>query len=188
MSSSASHQPAPSEPAPPKLSARTFDTLYAQLFDFVFRCLRRLGVPSAHAEDACQEVFIVLHRRLADLRADASERAFVFGIAKRVASEQRRKLARTACSEWSDNLAASSADAGPFDAAAAAEAAAVLERFLRALDEDQRTVFMLMELEDFSAPEVCEALGVRLNTVYSRLRLARARFMRFLSEEGLQSD
>jgi RNA polymerase sigma-70 factor (ECF subfamily) len=56
------------------------------------------------------------------------------------------------------------------------------------LDQDQRSVFMLIELEDFSAPEVCEALGVKLNTVYSRLRLARARFMRFLREEGLQRD
>jgi DNA-directed RNA polymerase specialized sigma24 family protein len=43
---------------------------------------------------------------------------------------------------------------------------------------------MLVELEDFSVPEACEALATKLNTVYSRLRLARARFLRFLREEG----
>jgi RNA polymerase sigma-70 factor (ECF subfamily) len=175
------------QPVGPPARERSFDALYETLFDFVFRCLRRLGVASAHTEDACQEVFIVLHRRLADLRSDASERAFLFGIATRVASQYRRKHARHSAVEWSDHWLASGSS-GPFDAAAAAQAAQLLERFLVQLDQDQRSVFMLIELEDFSAPEVCEALSVKLNTVYSRLRLARARFMRFLREEGLQHD
>ncbi len=187
MSRSMSSEPASTMSVPPPERERSFDVLYDTLFDFVFRCLRRLGVPSAYAEDACQEVFIVLHRRLFDLRSDASERAFLFGIATRVASQYRRKTARQAGNEWTDQLAPSSS-AGPFDAAAAAQAAELLERFLEQLDNDQRSVFMLMELEDFSAPEVAEALDTKLNTIYSRLRLARARFMRFLREEGLPRD
>jgi RNA polymerase sigma-70 factor (ECF subfamily) len=187
MSRSVSSEPARFACVPPLERERSFEVLYDTLFDFVFRCLRRLGVPSAYAEDACQEVFIVMHRRLGDLRSDASERAFLFGIATRVASQYRRKSARHAGSEWSDHIAASH-QAGPFDAVAAAQAAELLERFLSQLDHDQRSVFMLMELEDFSAPEVAEALAAKLNTVYSRLRLARARFMRFLSEEGLPRD
>jgi RNA polymerase sigma-70 factor (ECF subfamily) len=187
MSRSVSSEPARPISAPTSERERSFVVLYETLFVFVFRCLRRLGVPSAHTEDACQEVFIVMHRRLCDLRSDASERAFLFGIATRVASQHRRKNARHAGIEWSDHLVASD-NAGPFEGAAAAQAALLLERFLAQLDEDQRSVFMLMELEDFSAPEVAEALDVRLNTIYSRLRLARARFMRFLREEGLPRD
>jgi RNA polymerase sigma-70 factor, ECF subfamily len=187
MSRSVSTEPACAIDLPVVVRERSFDVLYETLFDFVFRCLRRLGVPSAHTEDACQEVFIVMHRRLCDLRPDASERAFLFGIATRIASQYRKKQARHSGVEWSDQLRASP-DAGPFDAAAVAQAAELLERFLGELDEDQRSVFMLMELEDFSAPEVCEALGAKLNTVYSRLRLARARFARFVRAEGLQRD
>jgi RNA polymerase sigma-70 factor (ECF subfamily) len=190
MSRSISSEPIRALSVPPVVPVareRSFDVLYDTLFDFVFRCLRRLGVPSAHAEDACQEVFIVLHRRLGDLRSDASERAFLFGIATRVASQYRRKTARHFASEWDEHIAPSN-QAGPFDAAAAAQAAALLERFLEKLDEDQRSVFMLMELEDLSAPEVAEALDSKLNTIYSRLRLARARFVRFLREEGLPRE
>lgn len=189
MSRSISSEPVRvlSAPVPPVERERSFDVLYDTLFDFVFRCLRRLGVPSAYAEDACQEVFIVLHRRLEDLRSDASERAFLFGIATRVASQYRRKTARHSATEWAEHIAPS-ADTGPFDAAAAAQAAELLERFLGQLDDDQRSVFMLMELEDFSAPEVAEALDTKLNTIYSRLRLARARFVRFLREEGLPRE
>jgi RNA polymerase sigma-70 factor, ECF subfamily len=186
-SRSASLDSARAMPVPVPEQQRTFDALYETLFDFVFRCLRRLGVPSAHTEDACQEVFIVMHRRLGDLRPDASERAFLFGIATRVASQYRRKQARHNDAAWSEQLGPSGA-AGPFDVAAVNQAVQLMERFLAQLDEDQRSAFMLMELEDFSAPEVAEALGVKLNTVYSRLRLARARFMRFLREEGLPSD
>jgi RNA polymerase sigma-70 factor (ECF subfamily) len=190
MSRSISSEPVRALSVPPVVPVsreRSFDVLYDTLFDFVFRCLRRLGVPSAHAEDACQEVFIVLHRRLGDLRCDASERAFLFGIATRVASQYRRKTARHIASEWAEHIAPSN-HAGPFDAAAAAQAAELLERFLEQLDEDQRSVFMLMELEDLSAPEVAEALDSKLNTIYSRLRLARARFVRFLREEGLPRE
>jgi RNA polymerase sigma-70 factor, ECF subfamily len=165
---------------------RSFDVLYATNFDFVFRCLRRLGVPAATAEDACQDTFIVLHRRLADLRQDASERAFLFAVATRIAREYRRKHARTHAVTLPDELPAKPNATSPFDAAANAQAAAQLERFLNTLDQEQRSVFMLIELEDFTAPEVCEALAAKLNTVYSRLRLARSRFMRFLREEGVQ--
>jgi RNA polymerase sigma-70 factor (ECF subfamily) len=172
----------------PSSRTRTFESMYESNFDFVYRCLRRLGVVPANTEDACQEVFIVLHRRQADLRSDASERAFLFGIATRIAGEQRRKQARTSTLELPEELPTLAGLDSPFDAAANAQAAALIERFLAQLDDDQRTIFMLMELEDFTAPEVCEALGVKLNTVYSRLRLGRARFTRFLDEEGLSHE
>ena len=161
--------------------------LYNAHFDFVFRCLRRLGVAAANAEDACQEVFIVLHRRIADIRPDASPRAFLFGIATRVASEQRRKQHRTATLALADDMPASDSSNDPFVATARAQAARQLERFLATLDSDQRAVFMLVELEDFAVPEVCEALGAKLNTVYSRLRLARARFEKYLQAGGFDA-
>lgn len=165
---------------------QSFDSLYNAHFDFIFRCLRRLGVTAANAEDACQEVFIVLHRRIKDIRPEASARAFLFSVATRVASDHRRKHARTATSTLADDLPAADPGNDPFSAAVYTQAARQLERFLATLDPDQRATFMLVELEEFAVPEVCEALGAKLNTVYSRLRLARARFERFVCEEGLR--
>lgn len=167
----------------PAAGERTFDALYEQHFDFVFRCLRRLGVAPAHAEDAAQDVFVVLHRRLCDLRPEASERGFLFAIASRVACDYRRKQARHNSVALSDEVARDN----PFEAAAQVQAVRLLEAFLATLDEDQRSVFMLIELEDLGAPEIAQALGVKLNTVYSRLRLARDRFVSFLDARGVTS-
>jgi RNA polymerase sigma-70 factor (ECF subfamily) len=64
----------------------------------------------------------------------------------------------------------------PHDQAVASEAVRFLEAFLDTLGDAQRSVFILAELEQMSAPEIADALDVKLNTVYSRLRLARAAF------------
>jgi len=164
-------------------AARSFHTLYHRHFDFVWRSLRRLGVRSAVVEDAVQDTFIVLHRRLGDLRPDASSKAFVFAIALRVAHDYRRSDRRKG-TESLDEEPASGSDTGPFEGTAKAEAVRVLERFLVALDEDRRAVFVSAEIEGMTAPEISEALTVPANTGYSRLRVARERFVAFLTLQG----
>lgn len=161
-----------------------FDTLYQAHFDFIYRCLRRLGVPSAHAEDAVQDTFVVLHRRWEDLRPEASPRGFLFAIAMRVARASRRERWRTRTESLGDEAKAAPNQHDPFQQVSNTEAVVKLERFLQTLDEDQRVAFMLTELEELSAPEIGEALGISVNTVYSRVRLSRERFVRFLRTEG----
>jgi RNA polymerase sigma-70 factor (ECF subfamily) len=53
---------------------------------------------------------------------------------------------------------------------------ALAQRALDALDADKREVFVLAEVEQMSAPEIAEVLGIPVNTVYSRLRAARQAF------------
>jgi RNA polymerase sigma-70 factor (ECF subfamily) len=65
---------------------------------------------------------------------------------------------------------------GPHEQATKREAARFVDQFLQRLNQDQRDVFVLAELEQLSAPEIATVLGVNLNTVYSRLRLARGEF------------
>ena len=43
-----------------------FEVVYDQYFDFAWRNLRRLGVPPAQLDDAVQDTFVVVHRRLAE--------------------------------------------------------------------------------------------------------------------------
>lgn len=160
----------------------TFDDLYTRHFDFVWRSLRRLGVHPSLIEDAAQDAFIVLHRKLDALRPEASAKAFVFAIALRVANDYRRTARRKGASSLDDNVA--SPRATPFDDAAKAEAVRLLDAFLESLDEERRAVFVLVELEGMTAPETSEALQVNLNTVYTRLRAARQRFVAFLAARG----
>ncbi len=154
-----------------------FDGIYDQTFDFVWRSLRRLGVPDAQIDDAAQDVFIVVHRRLGEFEGRSSVRTWVFGIALRVASDHRRALRRRGPHEsLGDDVPGTGAD--PQRAAERLEGLRLLDTVLDALDDDRRAVFVLAELEQLTAPEIAEALSVPLNTVYSRLRLAREDFER----------
>lgn len=143
--------------------------------DFVWRALRRLGVSDSDAEDAVQEVFLVVCRRLADYEERGAIRAWLFAISRQVASHYRRSALRIERKHQAlPTDGVSSSD--PQEAAMRAEAVALVHVFLSELDEAQAMVFYLAEVEGMTAPEVAAALGVKLNTVYGRLRLARKRF------------
>ncbi len=85
----------------------------------------------------------------------------------------RRKDAREAFERGTDVEDAAPA---PDEEAAMAQAIRTLSRLLDTLDESKREVFVLAELEEMSAPEIAETLGLNVNTVYSRLRAARHAF------------
>jgi RNA polymerase sigma-70 factor (ECF subfamily) len=159
------------------------DRLYAQYFDFVWRSLRRLGVPLSELDDAAQDVFIVLLRRRDEFRGHSSHRTWLFGIANNVAHEYRRKRQRAALdSPLSDDQRAERPS--PLEQASSNEALRLLDDFLATLDDDKRAVFVSAELEQMSAPEIASALGVKLNTVYSRLRAARQAFFALLGQHA----
>ena len=165
-------------------SCAGFEELYRLNFDFVWRSLRRLGVHGSQLDDAVQDVFIVMHRRLGDLRSDASPRAFCFAIATRVAQGYRRTERRKGASSLDMSDLVDSSSSSPFDQTARAQAGRVLERFLGVLDSDRRAVFLMAELEEMTAPEISQELSVNLSTVYTRLRAARQRFVAYLDAHG----
>src|SRR5687768_16828236 len=78
--------------AAPLLSERTaFRALYAEHAGFLFRVLRGMGVAEASVEDAAQDVFIVVHRRLPEFDGRHKLRTWLFEIAFRTACNYRRK-------------------------------------------------------------------------------------------------
>jgi RNA polymerase sigma-70 factor, ECF subfamily len=175
---------APASVSPPRELPEELDRLYVEYFDFVWRTLRRLGVSLVELDDAAQDVFIVLLRRRAEFRGHSSYRTWLFGIANNVAHEYRRKHRRAALdSPISDDQRAERPS--PLDLASSNEALRLIDRFLAALDDDKRAVFISAELEQMSAPEIASALGVKLNTVYSRLRSARQAFYALLEQHPL---
>lgn len=152
-----------------------FDTLYHAHVDALWRFLERLGVPSRHLEDATQDTFVVAHRQLAGFRGESTVKTWLHGIAIKVAKDYRRRERRKG--GW-EELAVTLPDpsSSPHDAAARREELDLVLGLLDALDEDRRTVFVLVELEGFTAPEVAELTQTNVNTVSTRLRAARLRF------------
>lgn len=157
--------------------AADFDAVYREHFPFVWRNLRRLGVAESHVEDAAQEVWVVVHRRLREFEGRSSMRTWLFGITMRTASDHRRWRRRKDPRDRSDEVdAVASTAPSPESLTERAQGARVLDALLDELPEERRVVFMLAELEQMSSPEIALAVGAPLNTVYSRLRVARAEF------------
>lgn len=161
----------------PELEPQTleFADVYRDHFGFLWRSLRRLGVQESALDDAVQEVFLIVHRRLAEFEGRAPLRSWLFGIALRVASQHRRTLRRRPEDALPPELPATQTT-GPDEDAARAQAVRRVYAALDELDDDKRAVFVLAELEQMTAPEIAAALSIKLNTVYSRLRAARQRF------------
>lgn len=121
------------------------------------------------------EVFLVVHRRLAEYDGRASMTTWLFHLARGVVSNWQRSTAR----EQVRLTRVGPANESPLDPeqrAARSEAQAFVHGFLATLDDDKRDVFELVELEGEGVPEVAQSLGINLNTAYSRLRLARQAF------------
>lgn len=155
----------------------SFCEVYEAHFDFVYRSVRRLGARDDQVDDAVQDVFVVVHRRLAAFEGRSTMKTWLFGIAMRVVADHRRRTARKERPTVPLRESVIDSPSGcPHRAAKKAEAVRILHEVLDSMDDDKRAVFVMAELEQMSSPEIAEALGVKLNTVYSRLRAARATF------------
>jgi RNA polymerase sigma-70 factor (ECF subfamily) len=152
-----------------------FRSMYDMHVDFVWRNLRRLGVPTAEADDRTQEVFVIAHRRF-DQFEDRGHgpRAWLFQIVLRVASDARRHKRRHP-EDPDGGVAEAKESTEPQQAAELArrEALDCLDKALATIDVNRRAVLVLHEIEEMTAPEIAEVLSIPLNTVYSRLRVAR---------------
>ena len=133
----------------------------AEIYDrhvaMVWRTLRALGVDEAAVDDAVQDVFIVVHRKLGQFEGRSALSTWIYGIARRVASQYRRRRRV----DGDPARLAREVEPGPSP---------------REDVERRQAAQLVMELEQLPAPVVAELLGIPVNTAYSRLRLARARF------------
>ena len=135
---------APTRRRAPCRAALTFDEVYAQQVAFVWRVLRSLGVPPVQLEDAAQDVFVVVHRRLPAFEGRSAVTTWLFGIIRKVAAKHRKR-GPVVTAPWSASRARRAAD--PFRDAARAEAAAQVAAILDRMDETSGSVFALVELE-----------------------------------------
>jgi RNA polymerase sigma-70 factor (ECF subfamily) len=156
--------------------------IYERHGDFVWRNLRRLGISEEATDDALQDVFLVVHRRLSDFESRSSVKTWLFGIVLRVAQTHLRTTRRRrvhvdelAAPSEIESVATSDGE-GPAEVIARREASLLLHRLLDQLDDEKRAILILVELEQMSVPDAAEAMNMNLNTAYSRLRAARLAF------------
>lgn len=158
-------------------NAGAIDAIVRAHGPMVRRALRQLGVPAEQVEDATQDVFVVLVRRIDDFDRSRSLTNWLWGIAKGVASGYRRSGRRRGRLQHALTVeTVSPPRESSARAVAAGQAGAILERFLGELDQGKCAVFVMAEIEGATGPEIARRLDLNLNTVYARLRSARQCF------------
>jgi RNA polymerase sigma-70 factor (ECF subfamily) len=170
---------------------QSFEQVYERFFEFVYRNARRLGVPPSAADDVVQEVFVVLHRRLAEYDGRATLQSWVYAILANTVRDYRRAFRRRhallVAVEQVDQSGAEASSGLPERRAQLKQDMALLMRLLDELPEGQRELIVLADLEQMSVPEICECVGGNSNTVYSRLRVARENLKTKLARHLLAS-
>ena len=164
-------------------SVPTFRQLFDEQLPYVLRVVRYLGAAPDDAEDVAQEVFMVAHRKLHTFEGRGSVQSWLYGICRRVLSDHRKRAYRRR-EVPTDDPRAGAQDPSQERDVAFGRALARLSAALEGLDEAQRTVFLLYEVEQLTMREIADAMGCPLQTGYTRLHAARAHVKRRAGEGG----
>jgi RNA polymerase sigma-70 factor (ECF subfamily) len=169
--------PLPLTPGPTR-APLSFAGIYREYAPRVARWATRLGGPGCDGEDVVQEVFLVVSRKLdptSDQRAVAS---WIFEITRKIAANHRRRARWRQMWSGGDALAEVPTQEGCPDAALERRRlVALFHRALDQLNDKQRTVFVLYELEGQTTAAIAELTQRNLSTVKVQLARARERFM-----------
>lgn len=170
--------------AKPTAAPLAFDEVYRLYAPSVVRWVSRLGGPGIDLEDAVQEVFAIVDRRLAEFVPDAKLTTWLFRITMNVVRHERRKRRlwrwlRGSAEDVAGRV--SSPEPSPLDDAERRSAREQVYRILDGMNERYRTVLILSELEGLGTEELAERLGVSRENLWVLLHRARANFVRRLT-------
>jgi RNA polymerase sigma-70 factor (ECF subfamily) len=158
---------------------RAFAELIRRHQDRVFDLGYRMLGDRQEAEDLSQEIFVAVHRGLKSFRGDSKLATWIFRVAKnhclnRLVYLRRHGGGRTQGLDEGPEAAADPASARPDRQFERRERRAILERALSELDEAQRMIVVLRDIEGLDYEEIAAVLDEPLGTVKSRLHRARA--------------
>jgi RNA polymerase sigma-70 factor (ECF subfamily) len=151
----------------------TFEQVYDRHLPYVHRAMRHLGVRDASLDDAVQDVFIVVHKKLPDFDGRFAITTWLYAIVIRVARRYRKSQAAAQAFDSEHELVSSYALEHNVEVR---RKLLVAEQALCSLDKHKREVFVLGEIEQMSVVEIAKVLGEPVDTIYSRLRAAKEAF------------
>lgn len=167
-----------------------FDAVYQTHSQTVARWVARLGGPGADVEDLTQEVFLLVNRRLSEFRRESRLSTWLFSItAKLVANDRRRRQTRRWWMRFAPHAVerAIAATDTPLEELERRERRTQFYQSLDALNERQRRVLVLFELEEMSVAEISALTGLRAGNVRVLLHRARAAFLKRMTERELRA-
>jgi RNA polymerase sigma-70 factor (ECF subfamily) len=173
------------DPSQQLVEKPTLESVYREHAQTVARWATRLGGPTVDVEDVVHEVFLVVHAQLDGFRGDAKLSTWLYRITENVVRHRRR---RDRFRRWlggsSEDVAGriASSRPTPVELLERREAEALVYKALDALNDKQRTLIVLFELEGCSGEQISELTGMKVNAVWVALHRARARFLEALEK------
>ena len=154
-----------------------FKRIFAAHADFAWRSLSRLGVAEADLQDACQEVFLTVHRKLPQFEGKSTLRTWIYGICRGIAANQRRRAyhRHEIISDDPYQSTSSPDHHNGYHWVKNREYTNLLHALLDRLDPMQREVFILYEIEEWTLQEVADSTSCSRGTVFARLQAARGK-------------
>ncbi len=166
-----------------------FEKTFRQRYPLVCRLVRGFGVAAPQVEDAAQEVFIVLYRRRDEFEAgDGVPTSLVYGVARRVSANYRRKAQRRRDGAALDDRRLVAVGSGAEERMELQSKAAVVRRALEAMDDAKRCVFVMVEVEGMSVKDFAAAFDINVNTAHARLRAARREVERAVNRAKARAE
>ena len=165
----------------------TAQQVFQEHATYAWRALRYCGVAPPDLQDACQEVFLVVHRRLPEFEHRSSMRTWVYGICLRVAAQYRRRAHRRREELMPEPPEMAVLPTQPAEIEGQ-QVRAQLEHVLDSLDPPKREVFVLYEIEQIPMEEVAAVVGCPLRTAYSRLEAARKQIVKAWQRAQIRSN
>ncbi len=170
-------------------NVEAFEAIYKAYAPYVYNVVYRMLHHPDDAQDVAQEVFITVYRKLKTFGFRSSLKTWVYRIATNLAINHARKREReqkrtVALDDRMTSVLATDPAQGAVEKHARREQVSAL---LAALNPDQRACLVLRDFEGLSYEEISDALGIKLNTVRSRLKRGREKLMA-LSKEGIRHE
>jgi RNA polymerase sigma-70 factor, ECF subfamily len=169
-----------------KRDEEAFNEIVRSYSDRVYNLVLRLVGSPAEAEDIAQEVFVTVFKSIESYRGEARLSTWILRIAANHSKNRIKYLSRrrTSGQELRDGSDATEmADEGKAPVQAhfaapdvmleAAETERIMQAAIAQLDDEQRLLVVLRDVEELSYEEIVEVTGLPEGTVKSRLHRAR---------------
>lgn len=165
-----------------------FQLLVRRFRTKIFSIAFGITLDTEESQDIMQEVFLQVYRTIGDFRGDASLATWLQRITVNRSLNWKRRWARRfkwlhVSTDSTDGLSAAEPESdlpSPETRVANAQTRQQIDKALKMLPEQARTIFVLRELEGLAYEEIADAIGIKLGTVRSRLFHARKRLKEIL--------
>jgi RNA polymerase sigma-70 factor (ECF subfamily) len=161
-----------------------FATLIRQHYDMLYRAGYRLTRSTVDAEDLVQEVCLRAYPRLGEIEKLEQPRGWLLRVLYRLFIDQRRRYDRSHVRPIDENEEFVSEEPGPAEEADRALSRWRVEDAWRYLNQEQRLLLALHDVEGYTLVEIHSLTGIKEGTIKSRLYRARVRLGRLLQREG----